>query len=181
VQLWAGKRRALRRRRKRAVAEIFRDNVVIVIGLTGRDPEFEKNISACWQARHRPRRGASGVWRERVSESMRGRPTSPQRPGRCRRAGFPRRRSSPSAPRARLKRLRRAVPGKQVPAVVPPIDPVVTGSRKLEAQFPRHGESPEASSGQCQSFTHAPLLVTLCPRFIPALAPVSLFLGPPTF
>ena len=49
----------------------------------------------------------------------------------------------PRLEQARLKRLRRAVSGKQIPAVVPPIDHVVTGSRKLEAQFPRHGENPE--------------------------------------
>ena len=49
----------------------------------------------------------------------------------------------PRLEQAGLKRLRRAVSGKQIPAVVPPIDHVVTGSRKLEAQFPRHGENPE--------------------------------------
>ena len=49
----------------------------------------------------------------------------------------------PRLEQAWLKRIRRAVSGEQIPAVVPPIDHVPTGSTKLEAQFPRHGEMPE--------------------------------------
>jgi hypothetical protein len=49
----------------------------------------------------------------------------------------------PRLEQAGLKRLRRAVSGEQIPAVVPPIDHGLTGSTKLEAQFPRPGEMPE--------------------------------------